>query len=153
MVSQQQQVAELSLNPPDLGPLQIVLTVDNDQASAMFVSNNADVRQALEAALPRLKEMMADSGISLGNTTISSGIRSKALSRKDLSGEIIPARTTLAAAARRIHRIAIAQALPISMSVVWWIRLHSFFHRHFSGAAVIFPTVTPVPMRRPNMQP
>lgn len=73
MVSQQQQVAELSLNPPDLGPLQIVLTVDNDQASAMFVSNNADVRQALEAALPRLKEMMADSGISLGNTTISSG--------------------------------------------------------------------------------
>jgi flagellar hook-length control protein FliK len=73
MVSQQQQIAELSLNPPDLGPLQIVLTVDNDQASAMFVSHNADVRQALEAALPRLKEMMADSGISLGNTTISSG--------------------------------------------------------------------------------
>jgi flagellar hook-length control protein FliK len=73
MVSQQQQIAELSLNPPDLGPLQIILTVDNDQASAMFVSHNADVRQALEAALPRLKEMMADSGISLGNTTISSG--------------------------------------------------------------------------------
>lgn len=72
MASQQQQIAELSLNPPDLGPLQIVLSVNNDQASAMFVSHNADVRQALEAALPRLKEMMADSGISLGNTTISS---------------------------------------------------------------------------------
>jgi flagellar hook-length control protein FliK len=72
MASQQQQIAELSLNPPDLGPLQIVLSINNDQASAMFVSHNADVRQALEAALPRLKEMMADSGISLGNTTISS---------------------------------------------------------------------------------
>jgi flagellar hook-length control protein FliK len=72
MSSQQQHVAELSLNPPDLGPLQIVLTVNNDQASAMFVSHNADVRQALETALPRLKEMMADSGISLGNTTIAS---------------------------------------------------------------------------------
>ena len=72
MSSQQQHVAELSLNPPDLGPLQIVLTVNNDHASAMFVSHNADVRQALEAALPRLKEMMADSGISLGNTTIAS---------------------------------------------------------------------------------
>jgi flagellar hook-length control protein FliK len=72
MASQQQQIAELSLNPPDLGPMQIVLSVNNDQASAMFVSHNADVRQALEAALPRLKEMMADSGISLGNTTISS---------------------------------------------------------------------------------
>lgn len=72
MVSQQQQIVELSLNPPDLGPLQVVLSVNNDQASAMFISQNADVRQALEAALPRLKEMMADSGVSLGNTTVSS---------------------------------------------------------------------------------
>jgi len=71
MVTQQQQTAELSLNPPGLGPLQVVLSVGNDQASAMFISQNADVRQALEAALPRLKEMMADSGISLGSTTVS----------------------------------------------------------------------------------
>ena len=71
MVSQQQQVAELTLNPLDLGPLQVVLTINNDQASATFVSQNADVRQALEAALPRLREMMADTGISLGNTTVS----------------------------------------------------------------------------------
>ena len=71
MSSQQQHVAELS-RASYPGPLQIVLTVNNDQASAMFVSHNADVRQALEAALPRLKEMMADSGISLGNTTIAS---------------------------------------------------------------------------------
>lgn len=71
MVSQQQQVAELTLNPPDLGPLQVVLTINNDQASATFISQNADVRQALEAALPRLKEMMADSGLSLGNTAVS----------------------------------------------------------------------------------
>ena len=72
MVSQQQQVAELSLNPPDLGPLQVVLSINGDQASAVFVSQQADVRQALEAALPRLKEMMADSGINLSNTTVSS---------------------------------------------------------------------------------
>ncbi|MEO6823553.1 MAG: flagellar hook-length control protein FliK [Nitrosospira sp.] len=71
MVSQQQQVAELTLNPPDLGPLQVVLTLNNDQASATFISQNADVRQALEAALPRLREMMADSGLSLGNTAVS----------------------------------------------------------------------------------
>lgn len=71
MVSNQQQVAELNLNPPDLGPLQVVLSITNDQASATFVSQHADVRQALEAALPRLKEMMADSGISLGETTVS----------------------------------------------------------------------------------
>lgn len=71
MVSSQQQVAELNLNPPDLGPLQVVLSISNDQASATFVSQHADVRQALEAALPRLREMMADSGINLGSATVS----------------------------------------------------------------------------------
>ncbi len=71
MVTQQQQTAELSLNPPDLGPLHVVLSIDNDQASVMFMSHNADVRQTLEGALPRLRELMADSGISLGSTTVS----------------------------------------------------------------------------------
>ena len=73
MVSSQEQVAELSLNPPDLGPLQVTLSISNDQATATFVSQHADVRQALEAALPRLREMMAESGISLGGATVSSG--------------------------------------------------------------------------------
>jgi flagellar hook-length control protein FliK len=39
--------------------------------SATFVSQHADVRQALEAALPRLREMMAENGISLGSATVS----------------------------------------------------------------------------------
>ncbi|WON73611.1 flagellar hook-length control protein FliK [Nitrosospira sp. Is2] len=71
MVSQQQQVAELNLNPPDLGPLQVVLSIDKDEANATFVSQHADVRQALEAALPRLREMMAESGITLNSATVS----------------------------------------------------------------------------------
>lgn len=71
LVSQQQQVAELHLNPPDLGPLEIVLTVSNDQASALFVSSHASVREAIETALPRLREMMAENGITLGNATVS----------------------------------------------------------------------------------
>lgn len=71
MVSNQHQIAALNLNPPDLGPLQVILSVNSDQASAAFVSQNPEVRQALEAALPRLKEMMADSGINLGNATVS----------------------------------------------------------------------------------
>jgi len=71
MVSHQHQIAELNLNPSDLGPLQVVLSVNSDQASAAFVSQNPEVRQALEAALPRLKEMMAESGINLGNATVS----------------------------------------------------------------------------------
>lgn len=71
LLSQQQQVAELNLNPPELGPLQVVLKMADDQLSATFVSQQADVRNALEAALPRLKEMMSESGINLSSTTVS----------------------------------------------------------------------------------
>lgn len=72
MAGQSRQVAELHLNPPNLGPLEIRLTINSDQASAMFVSHHAAVREAIEAALPRLREMLADSGITLGNTTVGS---------------------------------------------------------------------------------
>jgi flagellar hook-length control protein FliK len=73
MVAGTQQSASLTLNPPDLGPLQVVLNVSNSQANATFIAAQPEVRQALEAALPKLREMMNDAGIQLGQTTISSG--------------------------------------------------------------------------------
>jgi flagellar hook-length control protein FliK len=69
--TQHQQSAELHLNPPDLGPLNVVLHVSGDQATAMFTSPHAAVRDAVEQAMPRLREMMADNGIMLGNATVS----------------------------------------------------------------------------------
>lgn len=76
-VGQNLQVAELHLNPPQLGPLQIQVSMAEDQgvniATAHFVSQHAAVREAVEAALPRLREMLAESGISLGNTTVGNG--------------------------------------------------------------------------------
>lgn len=71
MAGQGQQVAQLHLNPPELGPLHVTLTLNNDQASAQFVSGHALVRDALEAGMPRLREMLADSGIALGNASVS----------------------------------------------------------------------------------
>jgi flagellar hook-length control protein FliK len=70
MAADGEQSAELTLNPPDLGPLQVVLNVGNDGASIAFSSNQLEVRQALENALPRLREMMSESGIALGNATV-----------------------------------------------------------------------------------
>ena len=61
----------LTLNPPNLGPLQIVLNVSNEQATASFFSAQPEVRQALEAAFPRLREMMNEAGIQLGQATVS----------------------------------------------------------------------------------
>ncbi len=73
MVAGAQQSASLTLNPPDLGPLQVVLHVSNDQANATFISAQPEVRQALEAALPKLREMLGDAGIQLGQSTVSAG--------------------------------------------------------------------------------
>jgi len=70
MNGQGNQVAELRLDPPHLGPLEVQLTMVNDQATAVFVSHHPAVREAIESAMPRLREMLADSGIMLGNTMV-----------------------------------------------------------------------------------
>lgn len=69
--TQQNQIAELHLNPPNLGPLDVVLKISDNQATALFTSPHAAVREAVENALPKLREILADNGIMLGNTTVS----------------------------------------------------------------------------------
>jgi flagellar hook-length control protein FliK len=66
-------VAELQLNPPGLGPLKVTLSMNDNQVQALFVSAHSSVRAAVEAALPQLRNTLADSGISLGNTSVNSG--------------------------------------------------------------------------------
>jgi len=68
-----QQSAELTLNPRDLGPLQVTLQVSENHAHALFVSQHAQVREAVEAAMPKLREAMEANGISLGSASVSDG--------------------------------------------------------------------------------
>ncbi|EUC21087.1 Flagellar hook-length control protein-like protein [Burkholderia sp. BT03] len=68
-----QQTAELTLNPRDLGPLQVVLQVADNHAHALFVSQHQQVREAVEAALPKLREAMEQGGIGLGSASVSDG--------------------------------------------------------------------------------
>ncbi|MCW0307072.1 flagellar hook-length control protein FliK [Pantoea ananatis] len=67
-----QQNAELRLHPEDLGAIQISLKLNNDQAQLNMVSSNSHVRAALEAALPQLRHALAESGINLGESQVSS---------------------------------------------------------------------------------
>jgi flagellar hook-length control protein FliK len=83
MVGGEDQTASLTLNPPDLGPLQVVLSVSNGQADVTFSSNQLEVRQALENALPRLQEMMSESGIALGNATVNAGMSNGGQAQQD----------------------------------------------------------------------
>lgn len=63
--------AELRLNPPELGPLKVSISVSRDEASIVFGSHQGVVRDAVEAALPRLREMLEASGLNLVQVDIS----------------------------------------------------------------------------------
>ena len=71
MVKAGDQSAELMLNPPNLGRLKIHLSVESDQASVQFTAPQVAVRDAIESALPRLREMMADGGLDLVDVNVS----------------------------------------------------------------------------------
>lgn len=51
------QAAEIRINPPELGPVAVRIQIHDDQTSIQFASPHAAVREAIEAALPRLKEL------------------------------------------------------------------------------------------------
>lgn len=69
-----QQSAQININPPQLGPLQITLQINGDQASAVFASPHAEVRQAIENSLPQLREMLSASGINLGQADVGANL-------------------------------------------------------------------------------
>ncbi|SFC17492.1 hook-length control protein FliK [Marinospirillum celere] len=65
------QVAEMRLDPPDLGNLRIQIRMQGDQASVILQSPNAQARDLLENALPRLREMLEEQGLSLVDASVS----------------------------------------------------------------------------------
>ncbi len=69
----EQQLASLTLNPPELGPVRVTLSIADGQANASFVSLQPEVRQAIQDAVPRLKELFADAGLSLQQASVGSG--------------------------------------------------------------------------------
>ena len=70
MIGQNVQSAEIRLDPPELGALDIKIKVSNDVASVNITSPHTQVREALETAVPRLREMFAESGLSLGDVNV-----------------------------------------------------------------------------------
>jgi len=63
MANQDSHSASLQLNPRQLGPLEVRMSIEGDRAQLSFVSNHAAVRDAVETALPRLREMLGTVGL------------------------------------------------------------------------------------------
>lgn len=75
--------AQLSLNPADLGPIQIRITLSEDAASVQFASHHGVVREAMLDALPKLREMLESAGFRLSD----SGVSAQLPQREQLGSE------------------------------------------------------------------
>jgi flagellar hook-length control protein FliK len=70
MIERGVQSGSLRLSPDNLGPLEVRISVQNDQVSVWFGAAHADTRAALEGALPRLRELFAAQGLSLADAGV-----------------------------------------------------------------------------------
>lgn len=71
MVNSQVRSAELKMNPAQLGPIEVKISVVNDQTTVMFTAQHGAVREAIDSAIPRLREMLGDNGMNLVDVDVS----------------------------------------------------------------------------------
>jgi flagellar hook-length control protein FliK len=76
------QAATLRLTPEHLGPVDVRIDIVNDKANVVFGAANGDTRAALTEAIPRLREMFAGAGLTLGDA----GVRQDTPGRSPGSG-------------------------------------------------------------------
>ncbi|MCZ4303475.1 flagellar hook-length control protein FliK [Zoogloeaceae bacterium G21618-S1] len=75
LVGQNNSKAELILTPPHLGKLEISLTVTGDTTTAQFTAATPAAREALEQAMPRLREMLEQAGVTLTDSNVNTTAR------------------------------------------------------------------------------
>ena len=70
MVNARNTMAEIRLDPPELGSMQVRVNVSGDAASVSFVVQSQQAKDALAEAMPRLRDMLSEQGIELGDAQV-----------------------------------------------------------------------------------
>jgi flagellar hook-length control protein FliK len=70
LATQRVSSAELRVQPAEMGPVQVSIRIEGGEANIACAAQHADTRHALEAALPRLREMLESNGISVGSASV-----------------------------------------------------------------------------------
>ncbi|MDR0634752.1 MAG: flagellar hook-length control protein FliK [Azoarcus sp.] len=78
MLGRAESRAELVLTPPHLGKVEVSINLNGDQTTAQFVAASQAARDALEQAMPRLRELLAQAGIDLGEASVDTSGESQA---------------------------------------------------------------------------
>ena len=68
--NQQISSAQIIMEPPELGPIEIQLKQKREGAQVLFVTHTAAVKEVLENALPRLREMFDAQGLQLADANV-----------------------------------------------------------------------------------
>ena len=63
--------AKLSLHPAELGRMSISVSTEGNETRVAFVVETSQARQAVESALPRLRDMLESAGLSLSDSDVS----------------------------------------------------------------------------------
>jgi len=71
LANQKIQFAEIHINPQELGPVEVKINVQNEQAAITFTSPHQGVRDLLEMNVNRLREMMSENGVNLAHVDVS----------------------------------------------------------------------------------
>ncbi|WAJ69315.1 flagellar hook-length control protein FliK [Catenovulum adriaticum] len=71
MMNSRIQSAEIRIDPPELGSMQIKISMNGDQASVSMVVQNQQAKDILDQSVPKLKEMLEQQGIQLGESNVS----------------------------------------------------------------------------------
>jgi flagellar hook-length control protein FliK len=78
MLGRAESRAELILTPPHLGKVEVSIHLNGDQGTAQFLASSQSTREALEQAMPRLRELLAQVGISLGEASVNTSAEEQA---------------------------------------------------------------------------
>ncbi|MBE3924153.1 flagellar hook-length control protein FliK [Vibrio parahaemolyticus] len=70
MMSKNLKNLDIRLDPPELGRMQIRMTMNNDLANVHFTVTNPQARDIIEQTLPRLREMLAQQGMQLADSSV-----------------------------------------------------------------------------------
>ena len=70
MVNARNTMAEIRLDPPELGSMQVRVNVAGDAASVSFVVQSQQAKDALADAMPKLRDMLSEQGIELGDAQV-----------------------------------------------------------------------------------
>lgn len=70
MMSKNLKHVDIRLDPPELGRLQIRMNMNGDHTTVHFTVANHQARDVIEQSMPRLREMLAQQGVQLGETSV-----------------------------------------------------------------------------------